>query len=124
MDPQSFNLYREKIGESLTKRLNDAYLHGIISEDESPIIAQFILDNIDKPTTHQELITLLEELANKWPVFGPILVMERAASGEEKTDEAVEQIQQLIKEDRIDEAIAAAGEATSASDKLATGGSQ
>lgn len=105
MDNNSFQQYREKIGTSLTLRLNDAYAQGVLSEDETPVIAQFILDRIDKVNNHQELLSFLEELSNKWPLFGPVLMIEKSQKNEENNQQSVDKIEQLIKENKIDEAL-------------------
>ena len=57
----------------------------------------------------------LEELAQKWTIFGPILVMERSEEKEDKNDETVEQVEQLIKENKIDEAISTVESASNTS---------
>lgn len=106
MDTSSFNDYRERIGTTLATRLNDAYAQGAVSQEESPVVAQFILDKIDTLNNHEELMAFLEELANKWPVFGPVLVLERSMDSEEKNSETVNQAEQLIKENKIEEALA------------------
>ena len=112
MDQNGFIAYREKVGATLTHRLNDAYAQGAISEDETPIVAQFILDHIDKTTNHAELIALIEELSNKWPLFGPVLVAERSQQEAEniskQENQAVTEVENLLKENKIDEALATA----------------
>ena len=112
MDQNGFIAYREKVGASLTHRLNDAYSQGALSEEETPIVAQFILDHIDKTSNHAELIALIEELSNKWPLFGPVLVAERSQQDAENIskneEQAVSEVENLLKENKIEEALATA----------------
>lgn len=105
MNDLSFVQYRERIGATLTTRLNDAYSQEVISSEESPIIASFILERIDNLRNHQDLIAFLEELANKWPIFGPVLMLERSIEKKGDNDQAINQAEQLIRENKIEEAL-------------------
>lgn len=108
----SFSLYRERIGESLTRRLADAIAQEIVGFDEAAEISQTILGRIDEVKNHEELMSFVEELAHKWPLFGPILVAEQAEKIEEKEESAISEVSNLLKENKIDEAAAAAENAT------------
>lgn len=111
----SFTLYRERIGESLARRLADAIGQEIVSLEEAAEISNTILTRIDTLKNHHDLISFIEELAQKWPLFGPLLVTEQAQKIEESEETAVNQISDLLKENRLDEAIDTASQATQAS---------
>jgi len=108
----SFTLYRERIGESLTKRLADAIAQQVVTFDEAAEISNTILEKIDLTRNSTELMTFVEELAHKWPLFGPILVAEQAQAIEAHEEEALRQVSDLLKENKIEEATATAGQAT------------
>lgn len=108
----SFTLYRERIGESLTKRLADAIAQQVVTFDEAAEISNTILEKIDLTRNSTELMAFVEDLAHKWPLFGPILVAEQAQEIEAHEEEALHQVSDLLKENKIEEATATAGQAT------------
>ena len=108
----SFSLYRDRIGQTLTTRLADAMEQEVITLEESSIIAQAILDGVNGAKNHEELMNFIEDLAHKWTLFGPVLVSENTQQLEEQEKAAVDEVSNLLKENKIDEAIAAAEQAT------------
>src|SRR3989344_6534746 len=55
-----------------------------ISETDLPRIADFVLGKIDNIQNHEELVSFLNELSEKWPVFDNLEEVER---GEVKDSE-------------------------------------
>ncbi len=112
----SYSLYQDRIGQTLTTRLADAMEKEVISLEESSEIAQAILDGVQGSKNHEELMNFMEELAHKWPLFGPVLVSEQSEQMghvvAEQEHQAVDQIEGLLKENKIDEAIQTAENAT------------
>ena len=100
--------------------LRDALSQGTITEDQSDEMATYILDNIDLTKTNSELFTFVETLSVKWPVFSSILTASDqvqvppppADSVQEKTDQAIQATEELLKENKIDEALQVAKTAT------------
>lgn len=112
----SFTLYRDRIGTSLTTRLVDAMEKDVLTLEESSEIGQAILDGVNRATNHQDLLNFVEELAHKWPLFGPVLVAEQSQKIEENIiqdeENAISQVTDLLKENKIDEAATMAEQAT------------
>jgi nicotinamide mononucleotide adenylyltransferase len=114
--------YKNKIGERLTQRLADAVEKEEITISEASSIARYILENIEKTQNNAELVSFIEKLAQNWPIFSSILTMEQndvmeekaqeAEAVEQKEEAAVEEISQLLKENKIDEAAEAAKSAS------------
>lgn len=104
--------YKDKIGERLTLRLADALEKHEVTVDQASEISTYILDNIDKAQSNLELVNFLTELSSKWSIFGNTAVIEQGEVKEQKEEAAIGQASQLIKEDKIDEAIAAVENAT------------
>jgi hypothetical protein len=106
MDPdQSFEAYKDRIGMRLARKLLTAFEENKISEDLLSEISTYILDNIDKAKTNADLLDFLEHLAGKWALFQDILVAEEAQVQEEETKESVEKIEELLDQNKIDEAM-------------------
>jgi hypothetical protein len=61
----------------LEQRLGELHLMGItqgtITKDQTPVIARYILDNIESIETGVDLRGFLERLIIGWPVFAPLL---------------------------------------------------
>lgn len=108
----SFTLYRERIGETLTRRLADAIEQEVVSIEEAAEIAHTIRSRIDTLNNHKELMDFLDELAHKWTLFGPVLVMEQGQINKAQEEISAQEISSLIKSNRIDEALDAAEKAT------------
>ena len=105
MDPQAHAAYKNKIGERLTRKLIDALREKKITQEELSIISSYILDNIDKPKTNSELLDFLEDLSQKWPIFKDNLEVEEAEINEENKAQKVDQVEDLIEQNKIEDAI-------------------
>ena len=105
--------YKNKIGERLTRKLAQAVKGGQIAPEELPNISSYILTNIDKAKTNSELLTFLEDIVNKWPIFSETLTVEQINKAEDNKSEKIEQISGLIDANKIDEALRVATDANS-----------
>lgn len=83
------------------------------SEENFAPVADFILGKIDIIQTEEELLSFLSELVEKWPVFEPILNQEKNKNTVSNTAQVTQNIVDLAKEGKIDEAIDMAKQATS-----------
>ncbi len=79
-----------------------------ISESELPAIAQFVLDELGKVENNDQLLVFLSELSIKWPGFKNIEVVEKGKLSDQVEDKAVQDMLQLAKSGKIDEAISLA----------------
>ena len=98
-------VYKNKIGARITKTLGEALLRGDINEDEASEIGDYVMENIDNAKNNAELLDFLINLANKWPVFDSILTAELQQATGAKEDAVVKETEDLIKENKIDEAL-------------------
>jgi hypothetical protein len=119
MDP-TFQAYKEKIEMRIAGILSESLSKGIITADQSDEMATYILDNIDLTTTSSDLLTFVENLSAKWPIFNSILAASdqseespaAANQVQEKTDQVIQATEDLIKENKLDEALQVAKTAT------------
>jgi hypothetical protein len=115
-----FEAYKNKIELRIAGILQEKLSNGIINADQSDEMATYILDNIDFTKTNSELLTFVENLSAKWPIFNTILTSSDQSKAapvaanltQEKTDQAVQAVESLLKENKIDEAVQAAKIAT------------
>lgn len=105
-------VYKNKIGARLTKILLDALENGEVSEEESPEISSYILDNINKAKDNAALFDFLTTISKKWPIFSKALATEQSEILDNKKEEAIGQASNLIQENKIDEAIKVVENAT------------
>jgi hypothetical protein len=118
MDP--FQAYKDKIEMRIAGILSDSLAKKIINIDESDEMATYILENIDLAKTNGELLTFVENLSAKWPIFSTILTapdqaetpLPTANQIQEKTDQIVNATEDLIRENKLDEALQVAKAAT------------
>ena len=104
--------YKNKIGERLTRILLDALEKQEITEDEASEISTYILDNINKAKDNAALFDFLTNISTMWPIFSKVLAAEQEEKLNVKKEEAIGQASNLIKENKIDEAIKVVGNAT------------
>ena len=110
------SVYRDKVGKELTLRLAAVMEKEQISEEESRTIADVVLTELDKAQTQEQMLQFLSDLSQKWVFFSDVLTLEKGvAQGEQEGKETIK-VEELIKENKIDEALDAAKAAT------ATGG--
>ena len=100
--------YKDKLGQSLTLQLAQALKAGNITEEDLPTAASYILNRIDTLKTKEELIQFLTDLASKWTFFSNTLLMEKGEIIEAQEDKKVDQMEELIKQNKLDEALSVA----------------
>jgi hypothetical protein len=104
--------YKNKIGERIVRGIAQGLKENKITVEEASVISTYLLENIDKAKDNLRLFNFLEELAKKWPIFSNILTVETGEIKEEKEKEAVKKASNLIQQDKIEEAIKVAEDAT------------
>jgi len=72
------------------------------------LVANFALEELEKVTTHPELVTFLEKLTQKWPIFAKVGNVEMGKVIEEKKDDLTAEVVQMMKEGDIEGALEAA----------------
>ena len=83
----------------------DALEQDMIPSKEVPSLSSFIVKEMEKVNTHEELINFLRVLSSKWSVFSYLLVVESGEVQEKKDEEVAEAASELAKEGKIDEAL-------------------
>jgi vesicle coat complex subunit len=112
MDPITA-AYKNKITERVARRLSSAVKSGEVTLDELPKVSSYILDNIDKAINNSELLTFLEELTKKYSFFSQLLTSEKVEVVEQNKQEALKEVGSLIDQNKIDEALKVATDASS-----------
>ena len=111
MDP--FEAYKDKIGTRIASIIGESLLQLRITEEEAEQMGKYVLDNIDLAKTNSELLDFVTNLSTKWPIFNSILTSpdpapvnaSPSAQTQGKTEEAVHTAEELIKENKIEEAL-------------------
>lgn len=102
------NEIEKKIVETIALSLEN----NTLQQNELSDIASFVLDRMDQVKNHEELILFLSELSSKWPIFGQIEAIEKGEVKEQKEEQAFQNVLDLAKSGKIDEAVNLAKEAT------------
>lgn len=116
----SFEPYKNKIGTRIAEIIGESLMQGAITEEQSEEIGAYILGNIDLAKTNSELLDFVTNLSAKWPIFNSLLTPDSQVptnvlppvQSQEKTDEIVHAAEDLIKENKIEEALQVAKAAT------------
>jgi len=110
MDPVT-EAYKNKIGERLTRRLIQALKDKEINQAELATISSYIMDNIDEAQSNSDLLEFLEDVAGKWPFLSALLSAEQTEKTQEENKVKIEQVGNLIDQNKIDEALKVATDA-------------
>lgn len=78
---------------------------GTILEDDLFPIANFVLEKIDTLATEEQMVVFLSELVQKWPVFLKIHAHEKGKVLEQTENIAAQNVMDLAKEGKIDQAV-------------------
>jgi len=100
--------WREHVKE-IERKILEAIVQGLERKQllaaDIPEIANFVLAKVAKCNSHNELISGLDELSQKWPIFKGILQLEQGEIAEAKEDSAEEEVLRLAKTGQVDAAI-------------------
>lgn len=75
------------------------------AEDPSEI-AQFLLARINSITNTEQLVDLLKEMTDKWPVFSVLLEQAKGQVQDRVDDEVADGVEMLIKQGKLERALA------------------
>lgn len=104
--------YKNEMEKKIVECMILALENNNLQDSELPQIADLILDNIDNIKTHTELINLLGELSSRWPIFKNIELLEKGEVKEQKENVVVQDVLELARNGKIDDAITLAKSAT------------
>lgn len=82
-----------------------------VTEEQMGDVSFFVLERIDLVKNQQELLGFLEKLSEKWPIFVGLLEITRGEAEAVEDKKTVINVQDLIKQGNLDQAIAVAKEA-------------
>ncbi|MDO8461131.1 MAG: hypothetical protein Q7S38_01670 [bacterium] len=103
--------------EDLQKKIVESIISGLennlLTKEELPVIADLVLEGMDKISSHEELTSFINELSLKWPIFLNIAKLEEGEKREQQEDKTTQQVLQLARNGQIDEAVNLAKTATS-----------
>ncbi len=113
--------YKNKALERVAVKIADSLENGQLNKEQAAEISSYVLENIDNKKNNSELFNFLEELAVKWSIFSSLVTSQQDEVAESVKQEKVEEIGDLIKDNKIDEALKVAADANNAND-INTGG--
>lgn len=103
---------KEEILNLIADQLPIGLEDGSIKEEELEQIAGFVLDKIENIQTEEELREFFKELAEKWPAFTKLKVIEVSKITKRIEDQAALDVLKLAREGKIDEAMSLAKSVT------------
>lgn len=99
---------KKEIETALVEIVTKALTEDVLTEEDAPKVASFILDKINNVKTQEELLTFLRELSAQWSIFTPLLVIESGEVKEKSEEKAIEHVEALAEHGNIEEALQAA----------------
>lgn len=104
--------HKKKIEDEIVTTMIHAAQTNIIKEDELPVISNMVLQKIEGVYDQITLQEFLKDLASRWPIFKPLLLLEIKDMKEKVEDEVAEGVLLLAKYGKIENAIQLAKSAT------------
>lgn len=96
---------KKKLEEAIVDTMISALEQEKITEDAMSEISGYVLDGIDEATSKHELSVFLENLAQKWDIFMPLLVLAKAEMQKKVDDEVADGVLLLLEHGKLDHAI-------------------
>lgn len=97
--------HREKVCGDIIVAATTALKEGKITQAELMLISSSLLKTYEAVTTHQQLVSFLQELASHWSIFEPFYTFEKNEGSEEKEQQTITQMHSLLKSNQVDEAV-------------------
>ncbi|MDP2632933.1 MAG: hypothetical protein Q8P25_04415 [Candidatus Curtissbacteria bacterium] len=102
------NSHRDEILKKIVKDLVMAMENNSVTEADLPLIANFVLNNIDTDQNHDQLIAHLDELSKRWPFFEKVEQLERGEVKEANEDRVEKNVLIMVKAGQTEQAISLA----------------
>lgn len=96
---------RDAIEKEIAELIIKGLKEGSLKEEDLSPIAKFVLEKIDTLATEEQMVTFLSELSQKWSVFSNIHNIEKGKVMDQTEDLAAQNVLDLAKEGKIDEAV-------------------
>lgn len=103
---------RKEIEKKLVETIIQALENDILTADEMPTISSYILDNMPKVKTQDELLQFLRDLSAKWAFFSNLLVIESGEVQLAAEQVTTQNVVDLAKSGKLDEALSLAKSVT------------
>lgn len=100
-----FQEHKKTLEKAIGEAIATALEKGNLSQEGLSEISDFILERIDKIQNHEELIKFVSDLSQKWPIFKNLELIEKGEAKEEAENTASQDVSNLLKGGKIDEAI-------------------
>lgn len=108
LTPQHKNEVMLKLAETVANALEQ----DLATTEEVDALSPYVLENIDKINTHDELIKFLRELSSKSPIFSYLLVTESGEVKKKEDENVADKAEDLLKTGQVDAALDMVKEAT------------
>ncbi len=95
----------EDVRKKILLKMADALDAKQLQESQLSEIAGFVLRGTESLTTEEQLLSFLQQLSEKWPVFADLYTVESGQKIEEHHQAVVENALQLTKDGQIDQAL-------------------
>lgn len=102
---------KKEIEQAIVDTCISALENKSMTEEQMGDVSFFVLERIDLIKNQDELITFLEKLSERWPMFTGILDIARGKAGAIEDKKTVIDVQNLVKQGNLDQAIKMAKEA-------------
>lgn len=107
---------KKEIEQMLVETIITSLEEKKLTADEYRQVSSFILDNMKNITTQEQLAQFLNDLSAKWQIFSKIMTLYAGEEKEAKEEEATQNVVELAKSGKIEDAITLA--------KTVTGGTK
>jgi len=97
--------HKREVERKLVEIIIDSLKKNLISIADKNAMSAFILERMPNVKTHEDLMVFLREISSKWAIFTPLLVTESGEVKDKNEDQAIDKVQSLTQEGKIDEAI-------------------
>lgn len=109
--------HKKEVGLKIADLIDSGIRQKTITEDEASVLSTYIIENLEKINTHEELMNFLRELSAKNAIFSYLLVTESGEVKEQKDNEVAREAEGLVKNGKIDEALSMIKEEIKISDQ-------
>lgn len=98
-------VHKNEVMLRLAETVADALEQDMVTTEEIDALSPFVLENIDKINTHDELIKFLRELSSKSPIFSYLLVTESGEVKQKEDEKVAGKAEDLLKTGQVDAAL-------------------
>ncbi len=98
-------VHKNEVMLRLAETVADALEQDMVTTEEVDALSPFVLENIDKIDTHEELIKFLRELSAKSPIFSYLLVTESGEVKQKEDEKVAGKAEGLLKSGQVDAAL-------------------